>query len=98
MYGFTKTTVRPAHAALTLTITVNVLHPASKIDLFNPVFALAPSRFYKDILVALIGSSKTTIRFMQVYRSYALSAVIRPLMYPRKNPRIFLRYLGRQTK
>src|SRR2546427_9577297 len=40
--GFTKTTVRPAHAALTLTIAVNVLHPASKIDLFNPAFALAP--------------------------------------------------------
>src|SRR6266705_1190054 len=40
--GFTKTTVRPAHAALTLTISVNVLHPASRIDLFNPAFALAP--------------------------------------------------------
>src|SRR5207237_4298949 len=40
--GFTKMTVRPAHAALTLTISVNVLHPASRIDLFNPAFALAP--------------------------------------------------------
>ena len=40
--GSTKITVRPAHAALTLTISVNVLHPASKIDLFNPAFALAP--------------------------------------------------------
>src|SRR5258708_525623 len=42
IYGFTKTTVRPAHAALTLTISVNVLHPASRIDLFNPAFAAAP--------------------------------------------------------
>ncbi len=40
--GSTKTTLRPAHAALTLTIAVNVLHPASKIDLFNPALALAP--------------------------------------------------------
>ena len=42
LYGFTQMTVRPAHAALTLTISVNVFHPASKIDLFNPAFALAP--------------------------------------------------------
>src|SRR5437763_12033862 len=40
--GSTKMTVRPAHAALTLTIWVNVLHPASRIDLFNPAFAAAP--------------------------------------------------------
>src|SRR5256714_15375436 len=40
--GSTKMTVRPAHAALTLTIAVNVLHPASRMDLFNPAFALAP--------------------------------------------------------
>src|SRR6266536_5203311 len=46
MYGFTKTTVRPAHAALTLTISVNVLHPASRIDLFNPAFAAAPLSTY----------------------------------------------------
>src|SRR5258708_36697539 len=42
MYGLTKTTVRPAHAALTLTFSVNVLHPASKIDLLSPAFAAAP--------------------------------------------------------
>jgi hypothetical protein len=29
MNGFTKTTVRPAHAALMLTISVKVAHPAS---------------------------------------------------------------------
>src|SRR5258708_14488631 len=40
--GFTKTTVRPAFAALTTTICVNVLHPASKIDLFKPALAAAP--------------------------------------------------------
>ena len=28
--------MRPAFAASTLTICVNVLHPASRIDLFNP--------------------------------------------------------------
>ena len=44
--GSTKMTVRPAHAALTLTICVNVLHPASKIDLFNPAFAAAPLGTY----------------------------------------------------
>src|SRR5579885_1717617 len=42
MDGFTKSTVRPALAALTLTISVNVLHPASKIDLLSPAFADAP--------------------------------------------------------
>src|SRR6266566_9202023 len=40
--GSTKMTVRPAHAALTLTICVNVLHPVSRIDLFTPAFAAAP--------------------------------------------------------
>src|SRR5581483_10740975 len=40
--GFTKITVRPAHAALTLTIPVNVLHPASRILLFNPAFEARP--------------------------------------------------------
>jgi hypothetical protein len=43
MNGFTKMTVRPAHAALTLTISVNVLHPASKILLLSPAFAAAPN-------------------------------------------------------
>jgi hypothetical protein len=40
--GFTKTTIRPALAALTTTICVNALHPASKIDEFKPAFAAAP--------------------------------------------------------
>src|SRR6266852_5669983 len=40
--GLTKMTVRPAHAALTLTISVKVAHPASKILLFSPAFAAAP--------------------------------------------------------
>ena len=40
--GSTRITERPAHAALTLTISVKAPHPASKIDLFNPAFALAP--------------------------------------------------------
>src|SRR4249919_545232 len=44
--GSTKITVRPAHAALTLTNSVNVLHPASKIDLFNPALVLAPLGTY----------------------------------------------------
>src|SRR2546430_14624335 len=44
--GSTKMTVRPAHAALTLTIPVNVLHPASRILLFNSAFAAAPLGIY----------------------------------------------------
>jgi hypothetical protein len=44
--GSTKMTLRPAHAALTLTICVNVLHPASKMDLFHPAFAAAPLGTY----------------------------------------------------
>lgn len=53
--GFTKTTVRPAHAALTLTISVNVAHPASKIDLFNPAFALAPLGEYAPVASSCLG-------------------------------------------
>src|SRR5258708_38808405 len=48
--GSTKMMVRPAHAALTLTISVNVLHPASRIDLFSPAFALAPLGKYDPFL------------------------------------------------
>src|ERR1700736_6518642 len=40
--GLTKITLRPALAALTLTIFVKVDHPVSRIDLLSPAFAAAP--------------------------------------------------------
>ncbi|SRR6266487_2882652 len=46
LYGFTKMTVRPALAALTTHICVNMPHPASCMLLFNPAFALAPFGTY----------------------------------------------------
>src|SRR6266852_8049186 len=63
MYGFTKTTVRPAHAALTLTISVNVLHPASRIDLFNPALALAPLGRYCPVVSSCFGAGDL-VRFL----------------------------------
>jgi hypothetical protein len=44
--GFTKRTARPAHAALTCSISVNRPHPASEILLFNPPLAAAPLGMY----------------------------------------------------
>src|SRR5438093_9705600 len=40
--GSTLISVRPAHAALTEHICTKLAQPASKIDWFNPPFALAP--------------------------------------------------------
>jgi hypothetical protein len=53
--GLTKMTVRPAHAALALTIRVKVLHPASRIDLFNPAFVLAPLGRYWPVSSSCFG-------------------------------------------
>src|SRR5947207_7340534 len=63
MNGFTKSTVRPAHAALTLTISVKVAHPASKIDVFNPAFALAPLGKYWPIASSCLGAG-AFVRFL----------------------------------
>src|SRR5271157_3682280 len=56
MNGFTKTTSRPALAALAETISVNVAHPASRIDLFSPAFALAPLGRYCPVASSCLGS------------------------------------------
>src|SRR5436309_2468343 len=63
MNGFTKTTVRPAHAALTLTIAVNVLHPASKILLLSPAFALAPLGKNFPVVSSCLGAG-AFVRFL----------------------------------
>ena len=54
--GSTEMTVRPAHAALMLTISVNVLHPASKILLLSPAFALAPLGKYCLVFSSCLGA------------------------------------------
>src|SRR5207247_10883359 len=53
--GSTKMTVRPAHAALTFTISVKVLHPASRMLLFSPAFALAPLGRYWPVSSFCLG-------------------------------------------
>src|SRR2546421_4008747 len=53
--GFTKTTLRPAHAALVLTIRVKVAHPASRIDVLSPAFAAAPLGRYCPVASSCLG-------------------------------------------
>src|SRR5579885_983971 len=61
--GSTNTTVRPAHAALTLTICVKVPHPASRMLLFNPAFALAPLGRYLPVSSSCLGAG-AFVRFL----------------------------------
>src|SRR5581483_2260981 len=60
--GSTKMTVRPAHAALAESISVNMPHPASKILLFNPPFATAPLGTYRPVSSSSLGFGRL-IRF-----------------------------------
>jgi hypothetical protein len=58
--GSTKRTVRPALAALTLVIFMNMPHPASRILLFSPAFALAPFGRYFPVASSCLGCGALT--------------------------------------
>src|SRR6266567_725180 len=75
MKGFTKMTVRPAHAALTLTISVNVAHPASRIDWLSPAFALAPLGKYCPVVSSCLGAG-AFVRFLTCKSSKQVPVVL----------------------
>ncbi len=70
-FGSTNMIVRPAHAALTLTICVKVLHPASRILLLSPALAAAPLERYLPCSSCL-GTGAFVLRLIAVLLEHRL--------------------------